>query len=431
MTDDIRAEAIRVLHLEDNEADHLYVREALVAEGLRCDVELVKTRTAFEAALRKNRYDVIVSDYSLPSFDGMTALSLAKEASPETPFLFFSATIGEELAVDSLKGGAVDYVLKQRPHRLIPAILRALKDAADRARLRQAEERIREQAALLDKASDAIIVCDLQRRVHFWNQGAARIYGWSAREAEGRLLDDLLSWSLLPLEIQSLMVTLEQRGEWSGEIQNATRNGRTVIVQSRATLIRDENNHPKSLLIINTDVTDRRQLEEQFLRAQRLESLGVLISGIAHDLNNALAPVLMGTSVLRAQPRPEDMAPVLDMIETSARRGAEMVRQVLAFARGTESRKSFMRVDQLVKEVGRIIADVFPKKIKCRTVNEGDWIIAGNATQLHQVLMNLCVNARDAMPAGGTLTLSTRNVQLEPSDLSVHPEARPGRYVCL
>src|SRR5690606_32469683 len=151
--------------------------------------------------------------------------------SPETPFLFFSATIGEELAVDSLKGGAVDYVLKQRPHRLIPAILRALKDAADRARLRQAEERIREQAALLDKASDAIIVCDLQRRVHFWNQGAARIYGWSAREAEGRLLDDLLSWSLLPLEIQSLMVTLEQRGEWSGEIQNATRNGRTVIVQ--------------------------------------------------------------------------------------------------------------------------------------------------------------------------------------------------------
>jgi two-component system, cell cycle sensor histidine kinase and response regulator CckA len=425
-------QAVRILHLEDTDSDQLFVQETLISENLVAETDVVKSRETFENALRTKVYDLIISDYSLPSFDGVTALSIAKKLCPEIPFMFFSGTIGEELAVDGLRGGAVDYVLKQRPARLLPAIRRALHDARERARLRGAEEKIREQAALLDKASDAIILCDMERRILFWNHGAERIYGWTAGEAAGKILADLIFGGNPPPEVDAAMKELTDRGEWSGELQEFTRDKRTITVQVSATLIRDDQGRPKSLLIINTDITERKQLEEQFLRAQRLESLGVLISGIAHDLNNALSPVMMGLDILRTNPKPEDARPIFDMVEASTRRGADMVKQVLAFARGADTRKSTVRIDRLIKEMAKIITDIFPKNIKCQiNVGEGTWPVSGLATQLHQVLMNLCVNARDAMPQGGTLKLSTKNVQLGKSDVSEHPEVTPGHYVCV
>jgi PAS domain S-box-containing protein len=425
-------QVVRILHLEDTYSDQLFVRETLVSEHFISEIEVVTSRETFENALRTKTYDLIISDYALPSFDGFTALSIAKRLCLATPFIFFSGTIGEELAVDGLRGGAVDYVLKQRPARLLPAVRRAIKDGEEHARLRVAEEKIREQAALLDKASDAIILCDLKRRVLFWNQGAERIYGWTTSEACGKNLADLLFNGNSPPEIDAAIKTLHERGEWAGELQEFTKDNRSLIVQGRATLIRDEQGRPKSLLIINTDITERKQLEEQFLRSQRLESLGVLISGIAHDLNNALSPVMMGIDILRANPKPEEAGPIFDMVEASTRRGAEMVKQVLAFARGADTRKSTVRIDRLIKEMGKIITDIFPKNIKCQVnTGQGIWPVSGLPTQLHQVLMNLCVNARDAMPQGGMLTLSTKNVQLGQSDIGQHPEATPGDYICV
>lgn len=424
--------AVHILHLEDSDADQLFLREALVSGGLPCEIKAVKSGQSFEAALAAGEFDLIISDYSLPSFDGMSALSIARRVSPETPFMFYSGTIGEELAVDSLRGGAVDYVLKQRPHRLLPAIQRALKDSEEHKRLRQAEAKVREQAALLDKASDAIILCDLETRILFWNKGAERIYGWNSSEVQGKELSQLLFRGNPPPEIEKAIRSLDTRGEWLGELQEFTKEGREVTVYGRATMIRDDAGVPRSLLIINTDITEHKQLEEQFLRAQRLESLGVLVSGIAHDLNNALSPILMATGILRRQVQSEQAVPLINLVEGSARRGADMVKQVLAFARGADTRKTSIHVGRLVKEMGKIICEVFPKNVKCR-VNAPDetWPVSGVATQLHQVLMNLCVNARDALPQGGTLTLSTQNTRLGPQDLQEHPEAAPGDYVAV
>src|SRR5690606_27268306 len=143
--------------------------------------------------------------------------------------------------------------------------------------------------ALLDKASDAILLCDMELRIAFWNQGAERIYGWNAAETIGKNLSELLLRGQPPPEIPEIIRSVEENGEWVGELQEFAKDGREIVMQTRITLIRDEQNNPKSLLIINTDVTERKLLEEQFLRAQRLESLGVLVSGIAHDLNNALS----------------------------------------------------------------------------------------------------------------------------------------------
>jgi PAS domain S-box-containing protein len=422
-------QSVRILHLEDTPTDQLFVREMLISD-LAAQIEVVKTKDTFENALRGGDFDLIISDFSLPSFDGASALAIAKKLRPELPFLFFSGTIGEEQAVESLQGGAVDYVLKQRPARLLPAIRRAIADAQERARLRGAEEKIREQAALLDKASDAIILCSVDRKVHFWNQGAERIYGWTASEALGKFLPDLIFKGNPPPEMEAAIKALYERGEWAGEFQQHTKSTRMVVVQARGTLIRDEQGRPKSLLLINTDITERKQLEEQFLRSQRLESLGVLISGIAHDLNNALAPVMMGIDILRTNPKPEDAKPIFEMVEASTRRGADMVKQVLAFARGADTRNSTVRLDRLMKEMGKIITDIFPKNIKCQvSIGQGTWPVSGMATQLHQVLMNLCVNARDAMPQGGMLKLCTKNVELKTSDVEGQPEVAPGDYV--
>jgi len=423
---------VRVLHLEDNENDHVLMAETLSANELDCEFTLAKNRDEFEDALRRDEFDLIISDFTLPSYDGLRALSLAQELHPETPFVFFSGSIGEDIAVDSLQHGAVDYILKQRPGRLVPAIRRALHNARERVRLQHADQIIREQGALLDKASDAIMVCDLAGRIIYWNKGAEKIYGWIAEESLGKNVLHLLFNGILTPQIEETFKTALGQDEWGGELQKVAKDGRRVIVQARSTLIRDAQGRPQSLLVINTDITERKLLEEQFLRAQRLESLGALVSGIAHDLNNALTPILIGASILRGETLSREGESVLGTMESSAQRGAEMIRQVLAFARGGDSGRVIIRVDQIVKEMGRIITDTFPKNIECRiNADKNCSPVSGAPTQLHQILMNLCVNARDAMPEGGVVTLSTQNVRLDTAAAAKIPDAKPGNYLCV
>ena len=158
---------------------------------------------------------------------------------------------------------------------------------------KQAEEHVREQAALLDKAQDAILVLDLDDRIIYWNKSAERIYGWTAAEAIGKKpLELLLHGSLTPQHGEAIK-TVNERGEWVGELQENTKDGKTVTVQGRCNLICDEQGRPKSRLIINTDITEKKKLEAQFLRSQRMESIGTLAGGIAHDLNNVLTPLLV------------------------------------------------------------------------------------------------------------------------------------------
>jgi PAS domain S-box-containing protein len=429
MTANTHKQPVHVLHLEDDENDRLLVREMAAADGLDCEFIAVQTRADLESVLHTKRFDIIISDYSMPSFNGLSGLMIARELAPETPFLFFSGTIGEESAVESLRNGAVDYVIKSRPQRLVPAIRRALREVEEEAQLKQAQQKNREQAELLDKATDAIIVCDPVNRITYWNQSAERIYGWTAAEAMEKDFVKLLFQGKTPPQIQEMKTAVAQKGEWTGELQESTRDGKALTVHCRATLIRNPNGQAKSLLIINSDITERKQLEEQFLRSQRLESLGVLVSGIAHDLNNALAPILIGVDVLRQSPDKEE---IIKTIEVSAKRGAEMVKQVLAFARGNDTNKTVIHVESLVKEMGRIVNDTFPKNIRCQVMVGGDvWTVMGIATPLFQVLLNLCVNARDAMPDGGSLTLTAENVLVNAEMATHHPDARVGDYVCI
>ena len=324
MTPPSSAESIRILHLEDNPSDSELLTMILADENIPSEVRRVETGTDFAAAIEKDRWDLVISDYSLPSFDGLKALKLIREKLGDMPFILFSGTIGEETAIECLKHGATDYVLKQRPARLVAAVRAIFNAAEERERRKRFEE-------------------ELQRS--------------AAREKE---------------------------------------------------------------------------MEARFLRMQRMESIGALVSGIAHDLNNALVPILMGCGFLRSEALNDQSQQILATMETSARRGADMLRHVLAFARGVESKKSPVQLKLLLREMEKIARDAFPKNISVRTDFAAElWPVMGYATQLYQVLMNLCINARDAMPDGGQLTLRAQNVELVAEDLELNPDAAPGSYLLI
>ena len=190
--DSLKSSVLRVLHLEDHPRDLELVAGWLEDEGLCCDITSVQTASEFQSALQRTPVDLIISDYKLPGFDGLKALRMARLRLPDVPFILFSGTIGEQLAIDSLKQGATDYVLKQKPQRLMAAIQHALAQAQEHAKRKEAERKIQAQAALLDKAQDAIMVWDMEGRITFWNRSAERIYGWSAAEALGQAAEQLL-----------------------------------------------------------------------------------------------------------------------------------------------------------------------------------------------------------------------------------------------
>jgi PAS domain S-box-containing protein len=325
------------------------------------------------------------------------------------------------------------------------AELRRLNEALELriAEGKRAEKQIQEQAALLDKAQDAISVQDLEGRVLFWNRSAERLYGWSTDEACGRKANELLrsgvsgQWSVVSEEGHSFSLTTDHwpqpsAPEWAGEMRQVTRGGKEVIVESRWTLVRDDAGQPKSWLVVSTDVTEKKKLEAQFFRAQRMESIGTLAGGIAHDINNMLTPILMGVELLKTDMPSGERLSLLKDLEANALRGADMVKQVLSFARGVEGQKVTLRLKHVLVELEKMLSRTFPKSIAIsKSIPPNLWSVSGDPTQLYQMMMNLSVNARDAMQSEGTLSITAANAVLKEEDARAHPDARTGPYVLL
>ena len=297
--------------------------------------------------------------------------------------------------------------------------------------LRESEKQIRSQARLLDLAGDAIIARNLKHEVLYWNHGAESIYGWKAEEARGRRVTELVMKDTKPFE--AAQTELLAKGEWSGELRQFTRDGREVTVNSRWTLVRDDAGQPTSVLVINTDITEKKRLENQFLRSQRMDSIGTLAGGVAHDLNNILSPIMMSAPLLRMDELPaEDFDRLLDTIETNAQRGSDIVKQLLAFGRGIEGERVVVQPRHIIKDMVKIARETFPKNITITAeVPDNLWPIMGDPTHTHQVLLNLCINARDAMPNGGTLKVIAENVQMDEHYALQDTEGKQGPFVSI
>jgi two-component system cell cycle sensor histidine kinase/response regulator CckA len=331
--------------------------------------------------------------------------------------------------LQAMEAGAADYLSKDQID--APLLERSLRYAVERT---AAERRIREQAQLLDRARDAILAYDMDGQIIYWNEGAERLTGWSKDEVLGEWAHECLYDPDQEDKLQRCHETMMEEGEWMGELRMRTEEGDERIVESRWTLVRDADGTPKQVLVINTDVTERKRLEKQFLRSQRMESIGRLVGGIAHDLGNLLMPITLGVKVLRRRMEETDqkIEKTLSMIQKSAERGGNMVEQVLAFARGVEGERVALQVGAIVEEIEGITDETFPESIDVRVdVTDDLPQVVGDATQIQQVLMNLCVNARDAMPDGGTLSIEARPVELSEEEAERTLDAEPGSYVCV
>jgi len=301
---------------------------------------------------------------------------------------------------------------------------------ATEADLQTSKQALAEKAALLEKAQDAIFVHDLSGQVTYWNQSAARFYEWPPEQTANEEIrlsmgGDSMHWE------EARRKTLST-GDWMGELTQQTHSGRELAVESRWTLVRDEQGEPVAFLVINTDITEKKQLEANYLRAQRMESIGTLAGGIAHDLNNILHPISLAMEIFRSELETSVDSSMLDLVMANTERATSLVKQVLYFARGVEGERVVIPPNTLVEEIGSIVRSTFPKTITFQSRLATDaWPFLGDATQAHQVLLNLCVNARDAMPSGGALTVAVDNAEIDALQAAAEPGAVPGRYVIL
>jgi len=295
---------------------------------------------------------------------------------------------------------------------------------------RLAEDKIREQALLLDQAQDAIFVLDFNKTVRYWNKGAERLYGYESIEVVGRNVVEYL-YGLDGAEgfDRAFQLTI-QHSAWSGELHQKKRDGTIIITDCRWTLVHNPGGAPAGILQVCTDVTERKRLETRFLRAQRVESIGIFASGIAHDLSNTLAPVLVGVEVLKRKLLDTQSQRLLKAIESSAKHGSEMVYQVLSFVKGVEGKHAKLNPLNIVKDVTGLLDDIIPSRITVHTrISDTVSPVIGDRTQLHQVLINLCTNARDAMPQGGELAFSAENVLVSKEMTEENADAFEGAYV--
>ena len=421
---------LRLLHLEDCESDAELIRRLLLREWPDCSITWVETREGFLKALQEQQVDIILSDLSLPSFNGMDALAVTRGFDPGIPFLFLSGTIGEDNAVEALQRGAVDYIIKDRPARLVPAIKRALERSREQRAHARAEQALREQAEVLDKAQDAICVTDTHGRITYANHSAKAMFALGGND-ERQSLDELFGPYNRAL-LSDALNELHNSGAWTGELQLSPPSGETKFIISRWTLVRDSENRPKSILSINTDVTEHKRLEGQLLRSQRVDGIGTLASGIAHDLNNVLTPILTSVNLLRRRTSARELRRLGGVAEPSARHGAALIKQVLAFARGVEGDRHEVHPRGVINEVVTLLRETLPRGVKIEMHIQHDlWAISANSTQVSQVLMNLGINARDAMSGLGVLTFRARNTVVDAPLAQATPGARPGPHVLI
>lgn len=440
----------KILAVDDGDRN-LLALDALLGD---MDVEIAKARSGEEAlkAVLDAEFALILMDVRMPGMDGFETASLIRQRrqSRHIPIIFLTADVATDAHI--FKGyslGAVDFLYKP----IIPEVLKAKVTAfvdlyrqaqeieirKDQLRL-ELEAQVRQRTcdlekanrtlqSLIDSSPQAIVTMDLKRIVQSWNRAAERVFGWTSAEVVGRTLP------FVPVVGQGHRQLIDRA--FSGEtitnvpIQRPRRDGGVVDLLVSITLVQDQSGPPASCLIVASDITEQRRLERQLFRAQRLESIGALASGIAHDLNNVLAPILMGIQLVRDRLQDESDQSTLSLLETSAKRGANLIKQVLTFARGFEGERVPVQVRHLLRDVEKIVGSTFPKSI--RIVPDASRCdlppVLADGTQLHQVFMNLCVNARDAMPDGGTVAISAGTVTLDGIYAAAHPPVKPGTYV--
>jgi PAS domain S-box-containing protein len=518
---------LRALMVEDSENDVRLLLGSLERSDYEIAYQRVETAESLNAALDRGSWDILFCDFTMPHFSGQTALEIVKKRDLDLPFIFVSGTIGEHVAVQAMKAGAHDYIMKNNLARLIPAMERELREANVRRQHRKAEEDIRiseykyrhlfeslsdaaflidaktggifdanpqagallgrpraeilgmrenqlylpqrehaqlpietgeqrfesnvlrkngtivpvhvsvskielydrhillalfhdtteskwsekkiqQQASLLDLAHDAIFVRTLDEKIQYWNKGAEQLYGWTAEEALNGYFGEIAHEDGVSFDAAK-KILLEQ-GCWSGEVRKLTKVLRAVVVASRWTLVRDGEGNPSSILVIDTDVTGKKQIEAHFLRDQRLELIGSLAGGIAHDLNNILQVIISNLDLAMSAPALDEPSPkYLDDASQGAKRASNLAKRLLTFSKGGAPIKQPLDVAEILAPA--VLLALSGSKLKPLFAFQRDlYPIIGDSVQLTQVIENVVINACEATPQKGKLLVRAENV---------------------
>ena len=430
---------LRILHLEDNPHDREFVHRVMEKAGLHCEFVYADRANEFHDALERQTIDLILSDFTLPGYDGAEALALAREKRPEVPYIFVSGTIGEERAVESLKSGAVDYILKSNLSRLPSAIRAAMREVRERRLRRQAEQALRASEERFREMAGSIrdvfwIAPPDARRLMYVSPGYAKIWGRPVAELHER--PELWTESIVPEDRERVLAALDTLPEGQDirvEYRITRPDGTVRWIENRASPSRDAAGQVAHAVGVAADITERKQLQEQLLQAQKMEALGQLAGGIAHDFNNLLTVINGYASLtLVREDLPEDVLRPLQQIYSAGERAVNLTRQLLVFSRKESVQLKSLDLNEGITETATMLGRLIGEHIGLMlSLHPGLPPVEAHMGMIEQVLVNLAVNARDAMPRGGKLAIATEPVEIGAAQVRNHPRRRPGRFARL
>jgi signal transduction histidine kinase len=424
-------DALRLLILEDDPLDVELEIATLEEVGYVCQWERVETRAEFLARLDVPHYDIILADYNLPAFDGLTALQLFLERDLNFPFVLVSGTLGEETAIESLKAGATDYVLKDRLERLGPVVKRALREYEERRQRQQAEEererllvQVQEQAQrvqqIMDTVPEGVIFLDAENRAVLANPLGQNDLATLANAKVGDTLTYLGDKKLAEL------LTLPPQSSW----QEITAASRIFQVMARPIEIGPISS---GWVLVVRDMTQQREIERRAHQHERLAAVGQLAAGIAHDFNNIMATIVLYAQMTgRTEGLPTRVQERMETINQQAQYATSLIQQILDFSRRAVLKRKPLDLQLLLKEQLELLERTLPEHIKIELDCAPDeYIVDADPTRMQQMVMNLAVNARDAMPNGGKLSLRLARVEIGLGESPVLPEMEAGEWIQL
>jgi two-component system, cell cycle sensor histidine kinase and response regulator CckA len=432
---------IRILHLEDSPFDAQLVAATLEEEGIDCELVRVERREEYIDAIAEGCFDLILADCTLPSFDGIAALEIARRMCSETPFIFVSGWLGEEVAIEMLKSGATDYVLKNRMARLCPSVRRALNEVAEKKDRRRAEEELLSSQRFIQQIADAspniLYLYDVTtKRNVYLNRSVSKIIGYTAEEVQD--LGSLFQPSLLhPDDLKRVseqvkqLETIEEEEIREIEYRLKCPDNKWRWLHSSNTLFaKTMEGLPHLILGTAQDLTEDKHLKEQLHHAQKMDSIGTLAGGVAHDFNNLLTAIIGNAQLALAHLSDSDpLRERLSEIEKAGQRAGELTRQLLVFSRRQRIERQHIDINDTIENFVKMLRRIIGEDIELQFLPDRKLpAVLVDPGQLEQVIMNLAVNARDAMAGGGQFIIETHLVTLDESYNRDHALVVPGRY---
>ncbi len=426
-------EDIRILFVEDLSTDVEMARRVLKKEAISFTDRVVDTEPGFRNALDEFRPDLIISDYSMPTFDGMQALTITRNQGDRIPFIVLTGSMNEETAVACMKAGADDYVIKEKIKRLPFAV----REVLDKVKVQREKEHLEEERARLmsavEQAGEMFIVTDIFGSILYVNPAFEEVTGYCREEVIGKNPRILKSGVQGPDFYRQMWETLKQGRIWRGRLVNRRKDGTHYTEDAVISPVRDASGRIVHYSAVKRDISDHLKSSEMLQQAQKMESVGRLAGGVAHDYNNMLSVILGYTELAMERVTPED--PIyedLQEILNAARRSADITRQLLAFARKQSVAPVTLDINDTVEGMLRMLRRLIGEDIDLVWLpSAGIWPVRMDPTQLDQILANLCVNARDAIDGVGNLTIETRNATFDREFCEAHAGYLEGDYVLL